>query len=192
MRNGLLKPEMISDYTYSILKNHRLDILLETINREKLDKEDEGLLLSIFECAGSFYDLVILDVHSGLNEANSRIILEGSDIIIFCVNQNQFLLDDITRMFDDNPFLKEKRSAFIVSRYDKKSSLTLGNIARKYRLDKSEIFPIPVNTKFSDALNQGKVFEFIAYYQKAKDGEEKVFMNSLDRLCNYVIKGCVK
>ena len=46
--------------------------------------------MKIVEYAKKYYDFVLLDVHSGLNKATSYKILEGSDIIIFCLNQNGF------------------------------------------------------------------------------------------------------
>lgn len=190
MRNGRLKPEMIADYTFSFLKNHRLDILLGTSKKEKSGPEDEGTLMSILGSAKGFYDLVLMDVHSGLNEVNSCNILESSDVVIFCITQNRFLLDDFVKSIESCSFLKEKRCVYVITRYERQSSLSVGNIARHYHLSKSDLFTIPNNIRFSDALNHGKVFDFIAYYQKSREGEEKSFIESVDRLCSHIIEGC--
>lgn len=190
IRNGRLKPEMITDYTYSLLKNHRLDILLGTYKKEQPGEEDKALLLNIFECARRFYDVVLLDVHSGLTEALSRSILEGSDIIVFCLNQNRFLLDDFQRLTDNNSFIKEKRCAYVLSRYEKQASATKGNLARSYRMNPKSLFVLPNNVRFADALNQGRVFDFVAYYQNAREGEERDFLTSLGQLCDFVLEGC--
>lgn len=192
MRNGRLKSDMVADYTYSFLKNHRLDILLGTTKKERPTPEDEAIIMDILECSKNFYDLVLLDVHSGLCETNSKHILETSDIIVFCLNQNRFLLEDFMGFLHTYPFLKEKRSAYVMSRYEKHAAVTSGNLARRFGLERSALFEIPNNARFSDALNNGRVFDFVAYYQNAREGEEKVFIDSLSRLCDYVIEGCAK
>lgn len=190
VRNGRLRPEIITDYTYSLLKNHRLDILVGTTKRERPGEEDKELLLSIFDCARRFYDVVLLDVHSGLTEDCSRSILESSDIIVFCINQNRFLLDDFQSLIASNPLIKEKRCAYVLTRYERQASATKGNLARSYRINANTLFVLPNNVRFADALNQGKAFDFVAYYQNAKRGEERDFVDSLGRLCDFVLEGC--
>ena len=50
MKNGRLKSEMIADYTYSVLKNHRMDLLLGT-EKNINDTRGSGAFLSILSCA---------------------------------------------------------------------------------------------------------------------------------------------
>lgn len=190
IQNGRLSPEMIADYTYSLLRNNRLDILLGSA--KKKCSEDDSIYMKIVEYAKKYYDFVLLDVHSGLNKATSYKILEGSDIIIFCLNQNGFLLEDFKETLARNPVLKTKNAVYVISRYEKSSSMTVGNIARRFKLDKRAIFAIPENSAFLDALNNGRVFEFIAYAQNSRDGEEKAFVDSLVKLLDHIIKGCSK
>ena len=192
MRNGRLKPEMVADYTWSLLKDHRLDILPGTAKKERWGAQDEGVLMSILECAKKTYDLVIMDVHSGLSGSGSRRLLESSDVLVFCLNQNRFLLDDFAEVMKNNPFFREKRCVYVISRYLKHAALTPGNLARRYKLDKAALFEIPDNSRFLDALNSGRVFDFIAYYRNARTGEEKEFIDSLNRLCDVVVEGCAK
>ncbi len=192
MRNGRLKPDMVADYTHSLLRNHRLDILMGTSKKEELSKEDENAFMSILQCSREFYDVIVLDVNSGLSDANSQNILESSDILVFCLNQNCFLIEDFMVFYKTFPFLKEKRSAFVITRYEKHASMTLHNLARRYELDRSALFEIPNNSRFSDALNSGRVFDFVAYSQGARDGEDKTFITSLNRLCDYIVEGCTK
>ncbi len=190
--NGRLKPNMIADYTYSLLKNHRLDILLGTSKKERMTQKDHDVILSIINCSKEFYDLVLMDVHSGLKENNNLKILESSDIIIFCINQNSFLLEDLAVYQREYPFLKQKRSAYVLSRFEKGGNMTSGNIARRYGIDKASIFEIPNSVHFMDALNTGRVFEYIAFNQNAKDSEEKILINSFNRLCEYIVEGSNK
>lgn len=191
MKNGRLKAEMIADYTYSILKNHRMDLLLGTEKKQKMTKEDQELLSSILSCAKDFYDLIILDVHSGLNE-NSLSILKGSDIIVFCINQNSFLLEDLTAIFNEYEFLNQKQTAFVLARYEKHSGITAVNLARRYKINRNSFFEIPNSSQLLDALNSGRIYEYVAFNQNTKRGEEKEVICSLNRLCEYIVEGCDK
>lgn len=188
VQNGRLSPKMIADYTYSLLKNNRLDILFGSFKKKR--PEDETVYLKIIECAKNYYDFVLIDVHSGLGGATSLKILENSDIIVFCLNQNNLLLRDFRKIIDNNPSLRTKNAVYVISRYEKHSSMTVGNIARRFKLDKKAMFVIPENSAFLDALNNGRVFEYIAFAINGKDGEEKVFTDSLARLFDHVIRGC--
>jgi cellulose biosynthesis protein BcsQ len=192
MRNGRLSPDMIPDYTLSLLKNHRLDILLGTSKKEMPTSEEEDIFIRILDLARTYYDFVLIDAHSGLNQKNTLMILNSSDIIVLCINQNRFLLDqllDLRKTLSDFP---EKKIVYVITRFQKLSSMTPGNIAKKYDMKKEKIFIIPENARFLDALNNGRVFEFVSYYQKAKSREEKVFMDSISVLCQYITEGCAK
>lgn len=191
-KNGRLKSDMVADYTYSLLKNHRLDILLGTSKKEKMTSNDLDVILNIINCAKEFYDLVVMDTHSGLNENNSLRILESSDVIVFCINQNMFLLDDLAIFQSRYPLLKKKRSAYVISHYEKGGTVTCGNIARRFGVNKTSVFEIPSSAHFMDALNTGRVFEYIAFNQNVKTYEERVLIESLNRLCDYIIEGSNK
>ena len=58
---------MVPDYAYSILKNHRLDIMPGSLKKDKRSPGDYELMFRIVECARQFYDIVLIDVHSGLS-----------------------------------------------------------------------------------------------------------------------------
>lgn len=192
MKNGRLKSEMIADYTYSILKNHRMDLLVGTEKKQRMAPEDQELFLSILSCAEDFYDLIIIDVHSGLKENNSLKILQSSDVIVFCINQNSFLLGDFTALLDEYEFLKRKRAVYVLSRYEKHGGMTIGNIARRYGIKRDSIFEIPNSSRLQDALNTGRVYEYIAFNQSTKQNEEKQIISSLNKMCEYIVEGCEK
>ena len=189
-KNGRLKSEMVPDYTYSLMKNHSLDLLFGSEKKENLSSDSENILLNIFECAKESYDLIILDLHSGLNDTNSRILLENSDIIIYCLCQNRNLLEDFKRLIAENPIIKSKRSAYILSRYEKSASFTSGNIAREFGIDSKSLFTIPNHVGFMDACNSGRVFDFITFGLQSKKGADFEFIQSFNALTEYIMKGC--
>lgn len=191
-KNGRLRPEMIPDYTWSLMKNHGLDLLFGSVKRESLYAENQDLLLNIFMCAKACYDLIILDLHSGLEGTNSRKLLENSDIIVCCLSQNRALLDDFRRTMEEHPVLLGKRVAYVISRFEPESSLTLGNIAREYDLDAKSLFPVPYHVGFMDACNNGRVFDFMAYCLQARKGPDHAFARAFAGIVDHVMRGCEK
>jgi len=191
-KNGRLRPEMIPDYTWSLMKNHGLDLLFGSVKRESLYAENQDLLLNIFMCAKACYDLIILDLHSGLEGTNSRKLLENSDIIVCCLSQNRALLDDFRRTMEEYTVLQGKRVAYVISRFEPESSLTLGNIAREYDLDAKSLFPVPYHVGFMDACNNGRVFDFMAYCLQARKGPDHAFARAFAGIVDHVMRGCEK
>lgn len=189
-KNGRLRPDMIPDYTWSLMKNHGLDLLFRSEKRENLRADSQDMLLNIFLCAKECYDVIILDLHSGLDGTNSLRLLETSDVIVFCLCQNRLLLEDFRRKIDENPALAGKRCAYVISRYEPAASLTLGNLSRKYRLDSKSLFAIPYHAGFMDACNSGRVFDFMAYCLEARKGADYAFAQAFSELADYVMKGC--
>jgi len=189
-RNGRLRPEMIPDYTWSLMKNHGLDILFASEKTENLRAESQDMLLSIFQCAKDVYDVIILDLHSGLDGTNSKKLLETSDIIVFCLSQNRILLENFAEIMDRNPELKQKRSLYVISRYEPSSSLTLRNISREYGLAKDSLLAVPYHPGFMDACNNGRVFEFMAYCLQARKGPDHEFARVFLELYEHIMKGC--
>ncbi|NLX64074.1 MAG: hypothetical protein GX022_04775 [Clostridiaceae bacterium] len=192
VKNGRLKPEMIADYTYSVLKNHRMDLLLGSEKKQIMPQEDQELFLSVLGLAKEFYDLIILDVHSGIKVNNSLSLLKNSDIIVFCVNQNSLLLDDLAALFNEYEFLGQKQAAFVLARYEKNSGITGANLARKFGIKRNYVFEIPNSSHLLDALNTGRVYEYVAFNRNTKRGEEKEIFSALNRLCEYIVEGCDK
>lgn len=190
IRNGRLTPDMVPDYAYSILKNHRLDIMPGSLKKDKRSPGDYELMFRIVECARQFYDIVLIDVHSGLEHNNCMDILKSSDIIVFCINQNVFLLNDLMKSIQKYDFLQNAKSAFVISRYEKGSGLSALNLTRRFKLLKNSVFYVPNSADFADALNSGRVFEYIAFNQNSKKYEEKMITQSFNRLCDYLVEGC--
>jgi hypothetical protein len=190
-RNGRLKPEMVPDYAYSLMKNHGLDVLFAGVKKEVLSSDAEDVLLNIFQCAMESYDLVMLDLHSGL-ETNSRFLLESSDVIVFCLAQNRNMIDDFKRVMEANPALPLKRCAFVISRFDADSHMSLKNIARDLGIDSKAIFAIPYHVGFLNACNSGKVIDFFSYCLQSKKGPDYEFARAFSLLTDYILKGCAE
>lgn len=190
-RNGRLKPAMVPDYTYSLLKNHSLDLLFGSEKKDSLSSDSQDILLSIFEYAKEAYDIILLDLHSGLCDTTSRRLLETSDIVVFCLTQNRIVLDDFSAFSEEHPSILKKRTAVILSRHEEESSLSKRIIARSYHLREEALFTVPRCTGFMDACNGGRVFDYIAYGLQSRKGQADPFFREYARLSQYILEGCV-
>jgi cellulose biosynthesis protein BcsQ len=158
-RNGRLTPDMISNYTTSLLTNRRLD-LLQGVDEHQLLKasEDTTLLRQIFNSAKQAYDLVFIDVHSGLSKALTHHIIEDSDLVIVCLNQNMNLLEDYTKEPAYKVLLQNKIVIHSVGLYNGESKYTMKNIKKRYGFD--HVMNFPYNIGFQDACNNSQILDF--------------------------------
>jgi len=152
-----LEPAMIQDYTHHVL--NKLDILFGTKKNEESAEELNGLLKNIFENCSREYDLTLIDVISGTENPSTNTVLQNSDLIVVCLNQNVTLLDRFFIEKEWNQILREVPVVIMLGQYDRDSHLTIGNIVRKYKY-KGPVYALPRCSNFMDAYNESSVAEF--------------------------------
>lgn len=87
-------------------------------------------------------------------------MLQSSDLIVVCVNQNINVLEKYFESKDSWPAeLHTKPHVLLVGQYDVESKYKIKNIANKYRY-KAPILTVPYNTNFKDHYNDGDVKGF--------------------------------
>lgn len=159
-KNGRLNNGMISDYTTSLLPNKNLDLLEGVLDGAGIDSEEEAILLrKIFGMANSDYDLVFVDIHSGLNMKLSRELIEDSDIVVVCLNQNTLLIDRFMENEAKQQVLEGKRIVYNIGFYDPTSKYTLKNLKRMYAMNNTII--VPRHTPLMDAGNASQSLDYI-------------------------------
>lgn len=158
-KNGRLIPEMVSDYTTPLLAGNRLD-LLQGIAGYYSDQEMEeiNLLGKIFTSAKAAYDLVLIDVHSGMNQSLTQKLLEDADMVVVCLNQNLWLLHDFFHDKATQELLKGKRIVYHLSGYNSNSRYTVKNIKKLFNLE--AVMVTPYNVELMDACNTGNALDF--------------------------------
>lgn len=158
-KNGRLMPEMVSDYTTPLLAGNRLDLLQGIAGYYKQGELDEvNLLRKIFTSAKSAYDLLLIDVHSGKNQSLSKKLLEDADLVVVCLNQNQWLLEDFFHDKGSQEMLEGKKIVYHLSSYDSKSRYTAKNIRKLYQLE--TLMVTPYSVELMDACNTGRALDF--------------------------------
>lgn len=178
----------IANYTTTLIRN-KLEILTGTTitNKEVYYNDYNEVINIILTTAKLYYDIVFVDLASGMNDLSDK-IFELSDIIIVNLNQNPNLLEDFFQSYSSfNPAMREK-CTFIIGRYDKFSKYNLKAVQRKYGL-KDNIAVIPYNIEFADACGEGKVLDFMKRNLKLdKEDLNYNFMNETRQAVELILE----
>jgi len=187
-RSNRLTAEKVSDYTVSVLKE-RLDLLVGSSKPSISMFEDIGDVLDIiFSVAKEYYDLCLIDVHSGTQNEVTKKVLNESDLIVVNLNQNIHVLERFFNREDYLDVLDEKPYVIVLSQYDHKSQYTVKNIKRRFKCTQP-IFTVPYNTNYRDASNNQAVIEyFLRARNFTKNNLNYFFMEELRKLAEGIIK----
>ena len=188
-KNGRLSSGMVCDYTISLLANRRLDLLQGTKTQKPIDTQETMLLLSqIFSVANKDYDLIMIDVPSGTHQKITHKIIEHSDLVVVCLNQNKALLDT----YFNNPsyvsMLEGKTVMYNIGMYNKDSRYTQKNLAKLYGMN--NMMYIPYDIGFMDACNNSRILDFMMRHltTNSKKNKHKHLLEALERNCEGMMK----
>jgi len=165
-RNNRLHEIKIRDYTKELIKE-RLDVLTGS-NKSDYRSFETMVLSAIFEKIKTEYDVNFVNVNGSLDNQFNREIIEKSDMVVVCINQNLWMLESY---FNNDSELRNlidsKKHIYVIGNYDKDSKYSLNNIRRKFRLKKN-VYAIPYNIGYFDALNDSKAIDFVLKNAKCK------------------------
>jgi hypothetical protein len=180
-----LNQENFKNYTTTILKN-KLDLLQGTAmtNRESFYLELEQMEDHILNKALEYYDFVFSDATAG--DSYSHALLERADVIVVNLSQNKQVIRDF---FDHDVYKTyQDKCFFLLGKYDALSKYNRKNLVRQFDfneksnikklLGKSEhLGVIPYDTRYLDAMNDGKVADFflLGVNKMKKEGKEGFF-----------------
>lgn len=144
-----------------LVEPDRLDFLQNSLKMSRDEFEDAHEVIdTIYSKSKDYYEAVLLDVHSGLNSKVTHTLLNQSDLIVICLNQNISILEKYFRERSSWPtLLQEKPHYVLIGQYDMNSKYKVKNIMNKYSY-KGKIFTLPYNTMFRDHFNDGDVKGF--------------------------------
>ncbi|WP_145950133.1 chromosome partitioning protein ParA [Paenibacillus sp. Y412MC10] len=180
-KSNRLTPDAIKNNTSPLIEGH-LDLLYGTSKPDEYFHEQVAKALpSIFEAANNYYDLVMVDVNSGVRNQLTNTILQNSDLVVVCLNQNASLLDAFFSKEEYPQILDQKDHIIVLGNYDRRSKYSAKNIARKY--GQRNVYTVPHCTSFMDAANANNVLEFFLRNRHvASDHENSFFLNEVKRL----------
>lgn len=179
-------PEIVTNYTRIIFKD-RLEVLTDA----RLKREDYEICKRAFrniaKIASKYYDLVFVDINTGLDETTKNSLLEVSNLVVANISQKIRQINNLIRVKQENPILSEKVVIPLLARYDKDSKYNTKNVAR-YMKERKGVYAIPYNTLFFEACNEGKVADFFIKFRKL-DSKDKngLFINSVREISENII-----
>ncbi|WIM38550.1 hypothetical protein PO903_18145 [Paenibacillus sp. PK4536] len=152
-----LNKNNISDYTIPLLKD-RLDLLPGTMiqsNQTVPDKDSDWQ--DILNIANEYYDLVIVDIGSGMDKVE---LLKYADGVVVNMSQNINHLESFFTTSKQWASIHQQPWTTVLGAYDPDSKCTISNIRRKYSL-KQNIFAIENDAQFRDAWNVQTLLPFV-------------------------------
>lgn len=168
LRSNKITPESIK--IYSKPKGNTIEVLYGSF---KGDKDSFNRVLEtvpfMLEYAVQNYDMVFVDLTSGTDVKEVNDILQKSDIIVVTLNQDKEILNKMLTQFSTLKILQEKPILPIFARYDQFLTYNARNILRTYnfKFDKREVYTIPYNSQYFDAINDGKALDFFVSHMNS-------------------------
>lgn len=165
-------PEIIKNYTKTIYKN-RLEILTE----EKISQEDyqnqKKTYKEIAKIANKYYNLVLVDISGNAEESITRNILEESDLIIVNLPQNLKKINEYIELKQTNRIFNKEKTIVLIGKCDRNSKYNAKNVSRYSNI--RDLYPIPYNTQFLEATNEGQITEFFTKFRGRIHPDENTY-----------------
>ena len=182
MRSNKITPDIITDYTKVVLKD-RLELLMGYKGTPEQYKEIQKRYQQVANVASGFYDTVIIDVDSGLDEKLKYELINTSDVAICMTTQKKENIDYVVNLISTGVVVRKTNNIIVLGKYDDKSKYNAKNISRSILKQKNVINVIPYNTGIFEAIQEGMIIDQILKYLKLKGRDENtLFIGELQRL----------
>lgn len=169
-------PEIITNYTKIVFKN-RLEILpsIKTDNYQEYERL-RPVYKEILKNANHYYDLIFVDLNKGIDNEDTREILEMSDLIIVNLTQRLKLINGYIELKEKDRLFKQNNVMLLIGRYDRYSKYSSKNVARY--MGEKEIYTVPYSTLFFEAANEGKVDDFFLRFRRIDENDRNALFIS--------------
>lgn len=147
-----IEKEIISDNTVNV---RHTNLFYMPSSQKQEEVFDERFIKMLLEGIKDFESVNFIDCANGKNELTEP-LFRDTDIIAVNLFQGMDCLDEIMEDWK----IREK-ALFIVGRYDENSKDSVSKIRHKYNISKDSIGVVPYNIHFHDAVNDGKLVQFI-------------------------------
>lgn len=175
-----LTPDGLKNYAKTIYKD-RFDIIEGMNSENSLDFEKiYASYKDIIDIANKTYDIVFVDLNSGINEVNIT-ILNRSDVIVVNTEQNMNDIYKLEELTSSEQALQGNNVLFLLDRCDKDSKYNAKNISRQMKT-RINILTVFYNTLFNEAIQEGTVDDFILNPLLKKNQENDVNTVFFDEL----------
>lgn len=188
--SGKLTPQLIGNFTKIVLKN-RLEVIAgkKETNEEENEKFDANGYPDVIKIANKYYDMVFVDLDRGLESNITRKILEASNLIICNMEQKIEEVENLVELQRKEKIVNGKNIMYLLNRYEKNSKYNAKNIIRSSRM-KKDLYTVPYDLMYSDALQDGVVDQWILNPKIRKatiEEEHGFFISQVNKLCEGII-----
>ncbi len=187
-KSGKLVSNEFSSYTKTLIDN-RLDILTGSNKcKKELFEDMSNSIVKVLKCANEAYDLVLIDLNSGMENVITNKVLEQSDIIVVNLSQNERVIREYFNKKEWNEALEDKKTIIVLGRYDFDSKCSSKYVKKVYKY-KDDIYCIPYSSEFMDSNNNHNVLSFFLSNRKAKSNSNNyLFFKEIEMLTNNILE----
>ena len=165
-------PEIIKYYTKTIYKD-RLELLTEDNITQEDYQNQRRTYKEIAKIANRYYNLVLVDISGSPEESITRSILEESDIVVVNLPQNIKKINEYLEFKRTNKVFNTEKTIVLIGRCDKNSKYNAKNLSRQTNI--RDLYPVPYNTQFLEAINEGKITEFFTKFRGRIHPDENTY-----------------
>lgn len=165
-------PEIIKYYTKTIYKD-RLELLTEDNMTQEDYQNQRRTYKEIAKIANRYYNLVLVDISGSPEESITRSILEESDIVVVNLPQNIKKINEYLELKRTNKVFNTEKTIVLIGRCDKNSKYNAKNLSRQTNI--RDLYPVPYNTQFLEAINEGKITEFFTKFRGRIHPDENTY-----------------
>lgn len=165
-------PEIIKYYTKTIYKD-RLELLTEDNITQEDYQNQRRTYKEIAKIANRYYNLVLVDISGSPEESITRSILEESDIVVVNLPQNIKKINEYLELKRTNKVFYTEKTIVLIGRCDKNSKYNAKNLSRQTNI--RDLYPVPYNTQFLEAINEGKITEFFTKFRGRIHPDENTY-----------------
>lgn len=180
-KSNKISADIIKNYTRVVFKD-TLEVLFSG-DTQSLQENISQYYPEIITAANQYYDFVLVDLDTNIDEAIQRTILKESDLVIANINQRFTSVDTFKQDRQKNDILASEKTLVLAGRYDKFSRYTTKNIARYLGL--KTVLSIPYSTLFCDSAEEAQVpdmfFNFAKNRNLDRDDKNYIFFQEIGR-----------
>lgn len=185
IRSGKISPEIITDYTKTILTG-RLEVLLGIEGagaQYDLIKERYSQIINI---ADKYYDMVIVDLDKRLG-IHQEEILKMSNVVVSVIPQRISEIKRVQELLKKGTILKKQSTIFLIGKYEEKTKFNAKNLTRSILKQKKLVNTIPYNILFFEASQEGKIIDVFLNFMRIKEKDKNYnFVTEIKRLIDEV------
>lgn len=187
VRSNKASADIITNYTRVVFKN-RLEILLGFTGGKDQYLEVQSSYPSVLELANQYYDIVLVDVDSDLENATQEEVLRVSDVVVVSMAQRLASINKFLEAKEKSELLNSPKTLILMGRFDKFSKYTSKNVTR-YLKERNEVNCLPYNTLFFEACEEGGIPDLFLRLRKINDETDTnvFFLKEVKRLSENII-----